>query len=616
MGRIEVRASDFLRFQSDIMNAVTVSEILMQYESRLRELQAGMMHGRLHCNSAAVALAIAVALFLTLGLYAVRQQVAFWWPCIAVPFAAVSARRFHCARESRYRTSRLKRFYERAVQRIQGNWVGIGATGEEFRKVDHVYASDLNIFGEGSLFELLCTARTSIGQRGLANYLMESPATGETLLRQEAVRELQGRSDLRERVASLGKFDFLESKWNTFEDWLGSPTLSYPQYLRALAGITSALLAGTVLAGLVGLISWIHVAIWIAPLVVFHSAVGLIFRSRINEMQSWVQPVSVETQVFREGLRLLAETQFQSVKLKHLADEMRNGSESVRTLERLLNAFHERQKEWFYGPSLVLLVGTQLGMAIERWRSAHAKSLRIWMQAWAEFEALNALAAYAYENPDNTFPEFAWDEACFEAQSLGHPLLSRGSCVVNDVTLNRKTRFYMVSGSNMSGKSTLLRAIGLNAVLASAGAPVHATALRVSQLSVFASLSVVDSLSNGTSKFLAEVERLRRTIEAATHGSSVLFLVDEIFGGTNSRDRRIATEAVIRALIERGAIGALSTHDLSLCEIGDSGDLQGVNVHMGSRNGGDPLNFDYRLKPGVTTEANALAIARMAGVPV
>jgi len=512
--------------------------------------------------------------------------------------------------------SRLKGFYERAIQRIQGNWVGTGVTGEEFGKVDHVYAADLNIFGEGSLFELLCIARTSIGQRGLADYLLEAPAPEETLLRQEAVRELQGRADLHERVAALGDFDFLESKWSTFENWLASPTLSYPRYLRTLAGITSTLLAGIGFAGLVGLMSWISVAIWIAPLVAFHSAVGLIFRRRINEMQSWVQPVSVETQVFREGLRLLAEAQFQSIKLRQIADEARNGSESVRTLEQLLNALHERQRDWFYVPSLVLLIGTQLGMAIEQWRRAHAKSLRIWLHAWAEFEALNALAAYAYENPDNTFPEFAVDEACFEAQSLGHPLLSRTSCVVNDVTLNRKTRFYIVSGSNMSGKSTLLRAIGLNAVLAFAGAPVYAASLRVSRLSVFASLSVVDSLLKGTSRFQAEVERLRRTIGAAIDGRSVLFLVDEIFGGTNSRDRRIATEAVVRALIERGAIGALSTHDLSLCEIGDSGDLQGLNVHMGSRGGGDPLNFDYRLKPGVTNEANALAIARMAGVPV
>jgi len=299
------------------------------------------------------------------------------------------------------------------------------------------------------------------------------------------------------------------------------------------------------------------------------SGVGLVFRSRVNKMHEWARPVSVETQVLREGLHLLEKEQFQSSKLRQLASQVQRASESVQKLERLLTALNERNKEWFYGPSLLLLVGTQLSMAVEQWRRAHANSLSVWLHAWAEFEALNALATYAYENPDNTFPEFASDEVCFEARALGNPLLSHGSCVGNDIELNRKTRFYVVSGSNMSGKSTLLRAIGLNAVLASAGAPVNAVELRMSRLSVFASLSVVDSLLNGKSKFLAEVDRLRRTIETAEI-RSVLFLVDEIFSGTNSRDRRIATEAVVRTLVERGAIGALSTHDLSLCEIGRS----------------------------------------------
>jgi DNA mismatch repair ATPase MutS len=163
----------------------------------------------------------------------------------------------------------------------------------------------------------------------------------------------------------------------------------------------------------------------------------------------------------------------------------------------------------------------------------------------------------------------------------------------------------------MSGKSTLLRAIGMNAVLAYAGAPVRASTLRLSGLSIFASLSLVDSLLNGRSKFLVEVDRLKQAIESAVENRSVLFLIDEILSGTNSRDRRIAAEAVVRTLVDRGGIGALSTHDLALTEIAG-----GTNVHMGSRHETDPLDFDYILKPGVTREANALAIARMAGVPV
>jgi DNA mismatch repair ATPase MutS len=308
--------------------------------------------------------------------------------------------------------------------------------------------------------------------------------------------------------------------------------------------------------------------------------------------------------------------QFRSAKLRQLTQQVQNGARTIRKLERLLDALDQRDKDWFYYPSRALAAGTQLCMAIEQWRREHGESLRRWLRAWAEFEALNALAVYSYENPDHTFPDFSSGEACFEAREVGHPLLPHGSCVGNDVVLSRKCPFYVISGSNMSGKSTLLRAIGLNAVLAFAGAPVRARALRLSGLSIFASLLVVDSLMNRKSKFLAEIDRLRQAIESAVPNRPVLFLVDEIFGGTNSRDRRIAAEAVVRTLISRGAIGALSTHDLTLTEIATAEGMSGANMHMASRNERDPMDFDYRLKPGVTNETNALAIARMAGVPI
>ncbi|HTW64237.1 MAG TPA: hypothetical protein VME17_06455 [Bryobacteraceae bacterium] len=333
-------------------------------------------------------------------------------------------------------------------------------------------------------------------------------------------------------------------------------------------------------------------------------------------MAESLRPLAVETCLFRDGLRLLESEKFSSAKLRQLAHQARGGGNSIRQLERLLQVLEQRNKEWFYGPSLALLAGTQICMAIERWRSVHEHSLSIWLSVWAEFEALNALAAYAFENPENTFPVFTTSETCFAARELAHPLLPRDSCVANDVELNREHPFYIVSGSNMSGKSTLLRTIGSNAILAFAGAPVRASALRLSGLSVVASLSTADSLLNGKSKFLAEVDRLRQAMEPGESDKRVLFLVDEILGGTNSHDRRIAAEAIVRALVGRGAIGAFSTHDLALTEIATAPGLNGVNVHMGSRSEGDPLDFDYRLKPGIANETNAIAIARLAGVPV
>jgi hypothetical protein len=598
---------------------VGINDVLVRYEARLNEVQIGMEQARLHHIAAAVVLVFAAALFLTLGLYAIQKQLPFWAPLLPIPIAAVAMRRYRRYREDGSRSWRLRRFYGRAVKRVQGDWSGNGVTGAAFNDPSHAYANDLGIFGEGSLFELICVGRSGVGQRGLAKYLSKTPSLEETLARQEAIRELCPRSDLREKVALLGPFEFSESKWETFSDWLDSPAVQFPAFLGKILLISSIALGGVILVGLAlggTVIPWTSVAHWIIPFILFHMAVGLTLRNRVTPMIHTLGALSSETQLVREGLRMIESQQFKSAKLRQIADRVRNGSASIRKLERRLNALHERNKDWFYLPSLLLVLGTQLCIAIEHWRIRNGSALRAWLEAWAEFEALSALACYAYENPDNTFPELVDGNACFEARAAGHPLLSRRICVTNDVQLDRRCRFYIVSGSNMSGKSTLLRTIGLNAVLALAGAPVRAQSLRMSRLSVCSSLAVVDSVLSGKSKFLAEVDRLRQAIELASADPPVLFLVDEIFSGTNSRDRRVAAEAVVRTLISRGAIGALSTHDLALSEIADEGALHGENVHMGSKGEGDPMEFDYLLKTGVTREANALAIARMAGVPV
>jgi DNA mismatch repair ATPase MutS len=186
--------------------------------------------------------------------------------------------------------------------------------------------------------------------------------------------------------------------------------------------------------------------------------------------------------------------------------------------------------------------------------------------------------------------------------------------VCNDISLNRTSRFYLVSGSNMSGKSTFLRTIGLNVVVALAGGPVRAKRARLAHLTVCASLAITDSLLEGRSKFLAEVERVSDTIRCAQEGKAVLFLIDEILSGTNSFDRRAAAEVVIKTLLADGAIGALSTHDLALTAIAEDSTCDGVLIHMESDNPDDPLDFDYHVKPGVSRLSSASAILRMMGV--
>jgi hypothetical protein len=607
---------------------VTLDDVVLRYQVRLQELQAGMEHARAHSAEAAAVLVVAAAAFVVLGWYALRKEVGFWWPAMPLPVAAVAGRRVLRDRRAQYQDWRLKHFYQRALKRVQGDWAGKGVAGESFNDPDHPYANDLSIFGDGSLFELLCIGRSGIGQRGLAKCLLDAAALEEISARQEAVRELRDRTDLRERVALLGPHEFSESTWETFTGWLESPATRFPGVLSAILRITSVLVGLLVLAAIAAggtLLPWIVAARLAAPLLLFHALVGLTLRERVNRMIDSLGALSGETQVLREGLGLLETEPWKCARLKEIATRARAGAESVRKLERLLGGLEQRNKDMFLYPSRLLMIGTQLCIAIEQWRQQYGskveRGLRVWMEAWAEFEGLHALGCYAYENPASAFPDFTTDQACFEARALGHPLLPRvpgikESCVTNDIELNQERRFYIVSGSNMSGKSTLLRAIGLNAVLAQAGAPVRAEALRLSRLAVCASINIADSLLNGKSKFLAEVDRLRLAIQTASGEIPVMFLVDEIFSGTNSRDRRVAAEAVVRTLSGRGAIGALSTHDLALTEIAEDGALRGTNVHMGSRGEGDPMDFDYLLKPGVTREANALAIARLAGVPV
>jgi hypothetical protein len=478
------------------------------------------------------------------------------------------------------------------------------------------------------MFELLCTTRSQVGQRRLASYLLDLPDNSETLARQEAVKELQPRSDLREEICLLGEYTFQSCDWEPFREWLDSPPVTVPHAVPWILPAVSCTLALMVLipwlappgAGL-----WTRVLPFLFPLAAVQIGLAFLLRARVRPVLERNRSIGHEITLLWQGLKLLETQSFQSAKLKELVERVRNSSGAVRKLDRLIRAVDECNKEWFYGFWVALLVDTQLALAIERWKIRRGEDLRAWLDVWAEFEALSALACYAYEHPDDVFPEMLDGVTEFEAAGLGHPLLPESVCVRNDVhlgavRLNMAQRFYLVSGSNMAGKSTFLRTLAINAVLGSAGAPVRAHRARQSSFAVCASISIVDSLGEGTSKFMAEVERLRETLRAATSGPKpVLFAIDEILSGTNSRDRRVAAESFVRALIgtngtATNAIGALSTHDLALAEIAEDPDLGGSNVHMESRDPADPFAFDYLLKPGVSTHSNALAIARMAGV--
>lgn len=268
---------------------------------------------------------------------------------------------------------------------------------------------------------------------------------------------------------------------------------------------------------------------------------------------------------------------------------------------------------WFL--TLPLLYPLQVALAAERWRSEHAAEVPQWIDATGRFEALASLAQFAFEHPGLPYPEFCPEAGVFEARALGHPLLPASRCIRNDLSLSAAAPILLVSGSNMSGKSTLLRAVGLNVVLAMAGAPVNAQSLRLTPLAIGASIRVNDSLREGQSRFSAELTRLRQIVAVAEGAAALLFLIDELLQGTNSNDRRIGAEGLLRTLIGLHAIGIATTHDLALT------DLPGIatsvrNVHFRETMQGAVMHFDYTLRPGVVTTSNGLELMRAMGLRI
>jgi hypothetical protein len=523
------------------------------------------------------------------------------------------------------RARRLLLFYDHSILRADGTEPHSTRTGEDAAPsltTPHLYQHDLDITGEKSIFSLLATVRTGIGDRGLARYLLAPASYEESILRQQAVRELLPQTALREHIALLGQSSFQQLSASFFDLWLAeAPPTFEPIYRYALA-LTAVINVALLIAGILRFVDWAALFPNILAALAVQASIALLIRKRALPLLEGSARLQGQVRLFAEGLALLQSSSFTSRKLLELQRLSREPAGAVKLLNQLdgyLVIAQQRTKELFLVFSLLLAAGSQTAISIAIWKRRHVDAMRLWLDAWAEFEALNALATYAFEHPEDAWPELLAPTKApiFEATSLGHPLLPNGVC--NDIILGpssskdrTSSNFLLISGSNMAGKSTLMRSIGVATILAYAGAPVRATSLRLSPLTVGASIALIDSLAEGKSKFLAEVERLAAIVRLSAT-TPVLFLVDEIFSGTNSLDRRTAAAAVLDRLLANQAIGALSTHDLALTSLATH-ENHGLNVHMASPDPADPLAFDYILKPGINQHSNALAIIHLIGL--
>jgi ABC-type multidrug transport system fused ATPase/permease subunit len=533
----------------------------------------------------------------------------------AVVFVALVVVHERLDRRRRRAQGRIS-FHEDALTRIQDAWPGRGDSGGRFVDPSHPNAIDLDLFGYGSLFERLSVARTHAGQDELARWLMEPSPTGDLLERQRAVKEIGGRLDLREDLAVLGAEARRAVDSTALSRWAARPSVDVPQGLRlaafAFTGAVTVSLLGWAL-GFWEAIPFQFATIGIAACV--WSARG--FSDRV--LEGIGRPV--------EDLRTLAELfdrlvgeRFESPRLRQLHEalscEGRSPSFAILRLGRWLEVHESKGNVFFAVLSFFIAWDLHFAAAVEKWRRRHGKEIGAWLQALGEIEALVCVGAYSFENPTDPFPTLEEAGPCFDAEGLSHPLIARSRAVPNDVRLDLAQQMLVITGSNMSGKSTFLRTVGINTVLALAGAPVRASSLRLSRLTVGASIRIQDSLQDGESRFYAEVKRVRQVLDLARGETPLLFLFDEIFDGTNSAERRVGAEAVVRTLLERGALGLVTSHDLALADIAVSLSPRARNVHFEDHLEGDRMAFDYKIKAGPVERGNALRLMRAVGLEV
>jgi hypothetical protein len=587
---------------------------LAQRSSRLKTLES--QKNRLGTLRLVVFLALATILW-----YAIRGKVPA--ASVAAPVAVFIAlvywqsrveRQAECAR-------RAIRFYERSIARVEDRWhsspADAEASGARFLDPHHPYTADLDIFGHASLFELLSTARTRGGEACLAAWLQSPSPVHDIRERHAAIAELRPLLDLREQLAVLG--DDFRTGVNPDElaAWSRARPQPFPRWMPPFAFICALLAFAALIWSFATNLAELNAELALLGMGLVEALFAVPLRNRILSIVEAVEAPAHDLALLSQILATLEGRRFESPRLAALHNiitiEGRPASARIASLRRLIEMLDSRDNPVVRAIGPVVLWTTQLGMAIESWRAENGLHVAGWLDAVSEIEALSSLANYSWEHPEDPFPQFSDEDTLFDGNELGHPLLPASHCVHNTVTLAPPLRLLIVSGSNMSGKSTLLRSIGVNTVLALAGAPVRARSLILSPLSLGASIRTTDSLEEGQSRFMAEILRLKQILELP---APALFLLDELLGGTNSHDRAVGSEGLIRALLDRGAIGLVTTHDLSLARVAEDLARLATNVHFEDRLEEGRLVFDYKMRAGIVTRSNALDLMRAVGLDV
>lgn len=522
-----------------------------------------------------------------------------------------------CLKEEIEFLQKLVEVNNTARLRLQGKWTAFAERGDHYVDHNHPYSTDLNIFGQGSLFQYINATTSFRGERILAGFLSGAALAGTIKGRQKAVIDLASRLDFRQylQAAGMDRF-FKEQDPETVLTWAESRADAY-RWPRTVLYLPVATLSLFVL-GLLGFISYFP-AVILLFLQVLIAAPG---DRKVQEHFIKTEKAVKRLKRYEKIMCFIEQENFKAPLLvaqkKHLYSAGRFASRQIRSLVNIVDRNNLRFSNAliYFIVKFVLLWDLWTLKMLGDWQKSCGMFVRSWFDSTGEVEALSSLAGLYHDNPHWVFPRFQNIPPALQAENLGHPLIAPAERVGNDLSICGPGSFFMITGSNMSGKSTFLRTIGINLVLAYAGGPVCATKFTCSIMEIYSKMQVLDNLEERISTFYAELLRMKMIIDAAGKGEPLIILLDEIFRGTNPRDRIFATRTIIRHLHRLNMIGFVTTHDLELGELEDEYNGLIHNYHFTDEISNNEIHFDYRLKPGIAQTTNAVILMKMVGIPV
>ncbi|MDP4222178.1 MAG: hypothetical protein Q8868_02600 [Bacteroidota bacterium] len=514
-------------------------------------------------------------------------------------------------------TQNLFTLNDNEINALDGDYSAF-ADGSEWADNRHDFSGDIDLFGEDSLFRYLNRTVTGPGKKLLAEWLMDPfSLCKEITARQEALRELLDKLDWRQTFLAYGldkplsiqEITGLEEWLNQKDDFFSARVMKPVSFIFPAAAIISLLLAFT------GILPY---RVFLIVFAFNISLIGILL-TRINKVHSMVTRKEIFLSSVENLIRSFKNEQFKSSILNAIQgkiySDQNSAANKIRKLKNLIRAFDSRLN-LFVGFILngLLLWDFHCIIRLEEWRASAASDLPVWLNLIGEIDAFNSLAGYAWNNPENTYPLINEGKPVLDAIKLGHPLLDRKTRVDNNFTIDHSGLVVIITGANMAGKSTFLRTVSVNLVLAMIGAPVCAERMSFTPIRLFTSMRTTDSLSRNESYFYAELKRLKSLKERLEKEESLFFILDEILKGTNSSDKSTGSKLFMKQLIELGATGLIATHDISLGEMEEEFPENVVNKCFEIEINGENISFDYILRDGITRKMNAVVLMKQMGI--